>query len=146
MSYASKAVGAVMSRELAKDLQAEGANVGRWWGVAVRKVFSLFLAEGETFEITDQDAVQYLRLFRKFIQRQAVNKWREAGKRWKKPKLDGFSFRSLTVFMDGSWLRNNLVKILSPPGQGVFLSTGRKFEEPFWSWAYRTGKLVPETG
>ena len=144
MSYASKAVGAVMARELAKDLQSKGNHVGRWWGVAVKKVFQLFLAEEDIYEMTDKDAVQFMRLFRKYIQRQRMEQWRKAGKRWKKPKLKGFSFRSLTVFLDADRLKENLLKVLSPGGSWAFQSTGRRYDEPFYSFAYRKGWWKPE--
>lgn len=144
MAYASKAIGSTMSRELAKDLQAKGQNAGRWWGVAVRKVFELFLAKEDVFEMSDRDAVQLLRLFTKYIQRQSIERWRKAGQRWRKPKLKGFSFRSLTVFLDADWLKKNLVRILSPGGQWRFRSTGRRYNVPFWKWAYETGRWEPE--
>ena len=141
MSYASKAVGSVMSRELAKDLQAKGNNVGRWWGVAVKDIFKLFLADEDIYEMTDADAVQFVRLFRNYIHRQSVERWRKAGKRWKKPKLTGFSFPSLTVFLDADRLKENLVRVLSPGGSWAFQSTGRRYNVPFLQWAYDTGKL-----
>jgi hypothetical protein len=126
MRYAGKTVGAVMSSELAKELQAKGKHVGRWWGVIVRDVFKeRFLDVAEELEVWDKDAVTLLRYFRRII------------------GLEGFSLRSLTVFLNGGWLERNLLKMLSPPGEGWFKVTGRKYNEPFWQYAYRKGMWEP---
>lgn len=139
MSYASKAVGSVMSRELSKSLQAKGSHVGRWWGVAVRKVFELFLATPEEFEITDGDAVALMRTFRKYIRSQVLNRWKKAGRQWKKPHQKAFQWRSVAVFLNGSWLRNNVLKILSPPGAWCYSVTGRRYDMPFSDYIQKSG-------
>lgn len=98
MSYASKAVGAVMSRELAKDVQSHGGDgVGRWWGISVRMIFALFLDVAKTVGVTEGQAIQLMRYFRKLANIKA--------RQW----------QSLTVFIDGVWLEANLSKIMSPP-------------------------------
>lgn len=135
MSYASKAVGSVMSRELSKALQAKGENVGRWWGVAVRKVFETFLALPETFELNDEDAISILRTFRKYVRASVLEKWRSAGKRWRKPKNHSFQHRSLNVFLHGGWLRRNILNLVSSPGAWCYGATGRRYDVPFWQHA-----------
>lgn len=149
MSYASKAVGTVMSRELAKSLQAKGENVGRWWGVAVRKVFETFLAVAETFELTDVDAVSLLRTFRKYIQAQVLNRWREnqaKGRKYKKPHRKAFQWRSVAVFLHGGWLKRNVPRLLNGGGGSwCYTATGRRYSVPFMEFIQnRNQHLVPE--
>lgn len=126
MSYASKAIGEVMSSELSKDLQAKGVNVGRWWGVAVRGVFEQFLSIVETFRLTDRQAINLIRLFRKKI------------------GIKGLSLPALSIFLSGEWLARNLEYILSPPLWPRYRSTGRDHERPFWYYAYSRNLLSVE--
>lgn len=134
MSYAAKAVGSVMSRELAKALQAKGEHVGRWWGIIAKDIFETFLAVPEVFEMSDKDAVSLMRTFRKAIKAQVLEKWRKAqeeGRIYKKPHRKAFQWRSVAVFMSGSWLRANILRLLSPPGAWCYTATGRRFDVPF---------------
>ena len=132
MSYAAKAVGTVMSRELSKSLQAKGENVGRWWGIAVRKVFETFLAVAEEFDITDGDAVSLMRTFRKYIRSQVLNRWKLAGMRWKKPRQKSFQLRSAIVLLKGDWLKRNIQGLLGcSPGSWCYSATGRRYDVPF---------------
>lgn len=135
MSYAAKAVGTVMSRELAKELQAKGENVGRWWGIVAKDIFKAFQAVAEVFEITDSDAASLMRIFRNYIKAQVLKKWREEGKRWKKPVSKVFQVRSRVVFLHGSWLKKNVPRLLSGGGGAWrYGATGRRYDMPFLQW------------
>ena len=98
MSYASKAMGSTMSRELAKDIQAHGGEgMGRWWGISRRMIFAFFLDIAKTVGVSEGQAIQLMRYFRKLA--------RIYARQW----------QSLTVFIDGVWLEANLSKIIPPP-------------------------------
>lgn len=97
MSYASKGIGSTMSGELAKEVQAHGGKVGRWWGIAARSIFQVFVDVAKSLRLTEDQAVQLMRYFRKLA------------------RIHARQWRSLTVFIDGVWLEANLSKIMSPP-------------------------------
>lgn len=124
--YASKTVAETMSRELGKAVQALG-KVGRWWGIAVRENFNRFISPAEDIQLEDNEAVQLIRYFRRLSH--------------------GFgrSYSRLTAFISGSWCAKNLVRLVAPGGtRNAFRSTGRRYDEPFWLFAYNAGLLVPQ--
>lgn len=127
MRYASKALGQVMTGELAKTLQAKGEGLGRWWGVAVRKVFKFYLSETNVVEMTDGESVNVLRIFRKLS------------------KAFPRSYRSLTAFLSGKFITERLPEMAVVFREGVksYPSTGRRIDVPFYKWAYDTGRWKP---
>lgn len=129
MRYASKALGQVMSGELAKELQTKGEGVGRWWGVAVRKVFKYFQSETNQVEMSDGESVNVIRIFR---------------------KLSGAfprGYRSLTAFLSGKFISERLPEMaVIPMGVKSYPSTGRRWDVPFYQWAYDAGLWKPATG
>lgn len=128
MAYASKTVGNI-SGELGKDVQTLSQRVGRWWGVVVRENFTNFMAELKELILEDGESVRLLRVFRRLS------------------RAFSRDYRSLTVFIDGDFLASVVPKICAPVM--VFKSyrcTGRRIDEPFYLYAYKTGKWVPEMG
>jgi len=126
-SYASKTVGNLPG-ELGKDAQTAGQDVGRWWGVCVRKAFQLFQSAVSVLELTEQQAVNVLRAFRRLS---------KAGSR---------DYVGLTAFCDGGWLTQKIAQLAEPIAGRNSFRTGRRYDVPFWKWAYELGKLVPEMG
>lgn len=125
--YASKTVGNLPG-EMGKDAQTAGSEVGRWWGVCVRKVFTLFQSAVHAVELTEQQAVNVLRAFRRLS---------HAGSR---------DYIGLTAFCDGEWLSRKLGALAEPVvGKNAFRS-GRRYDVPFWKWAYDSGLWVPAVG
>lgn len=88
MAYASKYLG----KKEGEFLKGVASGVGRHWGAYFRK--DLPLAEKVVLKLTDKQAVKVIRLFRKF-----------SGVRSR-------SYRSLTVFLDGSQWRENIEKYI----------------------------------
>lgn len=124
--YASKTVAETMSRELGKTVQALG-KVGRWWGIAFRDNFSRFISPAEELQLEDGEAVQLIRYFRRLSHGL------------------GRAYSRLTAFIDGAWCVKNLVRLVAPGGSGnAFRATGRRYDVPFWLFAYQAGMLVPK--
>lgn len=129
MSYASKALGYTMSAELGKMCQAQGVTVGRWWGVVVRDAFQALLSIVEVFDLEDGAAVRIIRLFRRMINAYSRD------------------YPSLTALIDGSWFRGRLPELAYPVERIItYRATGRRINEPFWQWAYKSGLLLPLEG
>lgn len=155
MSYASKAVGAVMSSELAKTVQAKGGKVGRWWGTIAKEIFHSLQAQPETVELNDGDSVRIFRFFRGFMKGQQAQRYMKAvekAKRQKKAiprhprKMRSRTLRSMTCFIDGLSFWDAIRKIVGSVGSWRFGATGREYGVPFWKWAYESGVWVPEMG
>jgi hypothetical protein len=126
MRYASKALGQVMSGELAKTLQAKGEGVGRWWGVALRKTFRLYVSEKNQVELSDEESINVLRVFRKLS------------------KAFPRRYRSLTAFISGKFISERLPEMaVIFRGVKSYKSTGRRIDVPFWKWAYDTNRWKP---
>lgn len=129
MSYASKAMGSTMSAELGKMCQAQGVNVGRWWGVVVREAFEALLSVVEVFELGEDAAIRLIRLFRRMI------------------KAYSRDYASLTALIDGQWFKGRVPELAYPCERvKIFKASGRREGVPFWQWAYNTGRLVPGEG
>ena len=126
MRYASKTL-ANLPGELGKDVQTQAQNVGRWWGVVVRDNFQRFVAELKELVLSDVESVRLLRAFRRLCH--------------------AFSrdYRSLTVFIDGGFLESVVPKVTVPVlAFKSYRATGRRIDEPFYLYAYRTGLWQPE--
>lgn len=122
--YASKTV-ANIPGELGKDSQAQGEGVGRWWGLCVRKAFEVVQSAVHVVELVEQQAVRVVRAFRRLSHG------------------IGRDLPSLTAFIDGGWLTQHLGALAEPVISKNSYISGRRYDTPFWLWAYQTGRLVP---
>lgn len=114
MAYASKAVGRTMGAEMGKTVQAQAGRVGRWWGVAMRENFEAVVSAVKALDLTEQEAVQLLRAFRRLS------------------KVRGRDYPSLTAFIDGAFLLLCLPRIAIPDvGRGFYKATRRPYEQTF---------------
>lgn len=95
VGYVSKAVGRVMAPEVSKDIQAKGFNVGRWWGVVARGLFSFFQSVKTVMKITERQAVELIRCFRKYAH------------------IKGRALSTFTVFINGVFLGERLPDLLA---------------------------------
>ena len=128
MRYASKTV-ANLPGELGKDIQTLAERVGRWWGVVVRDNFMRFVAELKELVLTDRESVHLLRAFRRLS------------------RAFSRDYPSLTVFIDGGFLESVVPKVCAPiQAFKSYRATGRRIDERFVYFAYRTGKWQPEPG
>jgi len=117
MSYASKAVGRVMSGELAKMVQAEGGSAGRWWGIVLRDNFIAWVSEVKEYALSELQAMLALRSFRK------------------KAKIRSRDYSSLFAFIDGAWLLLNLPRLVVPVVvKDRYRVTGRPYVMPFYQF------------
>lgn len=153
LSYASKAVGAVMSRELSKTIQTTGGKVGRWWGTIAKAVFHSFQAQPETVELNDVDSVKVFRFFRGFMKGQMAQRYIKAVEKARKAKkalprhprkMRSRTLRAMTCFIDGGVFWGAVRSIVGSVGAWCFGATGREYSVPFWRFAYESGLLVPE--
>lgn len=130
--YASKTVGAHMAPELGKDVQTvSGAKVGRYYGIAYRENLSRYIAKSQEIILDGSpgeiEAIRLLRAFRRL------------------GRLTGRALNALTAFCDGAWLQRNIMKILEPIlSIGSYKRTGRRYDVPFWRYAYSMGWLSPQ--
>lgn len=95
VGYISKSVGRVLAGEVAKELQAKGLSVGRWWGVVQRSVFAFYQAIKKVLNISEKAAVELIRCFRKYA------------------RIKGRSLSSFCCFIDGAWLKERLPDLLA---------------------------------
>jgi hypothetical protein len=117
MSYASKAVGSVMSAELGKMCQAQGVSAGRWWGCVLIENFERWLSDVTEYILEEVEAVRLVRAFRRLA------------------KMFSRDYPSVTAFIDGAWLSANFGRIAVPvEGVRSYRATGRRYDMPFVEW------------
>lgn len=124
MSYASKAVGVTMSREMGKQIQSETdslegehVSLGRWWGIVGVENFYKFLSDVKEYILEETEAVTLIRYFRKMA------------------KIKGRDCPSLFAFINGKWLLQYFSKLAIPmTGKKSYRSTGRPYDKSFSEW------------
>lgn len=143
LGYAAKGIGAVVSAELAKDIQTSSGlgAPGRWWGITNRDAFKELQADEDPEELNDNDCIHLFRFFRSFTRGARVHKYLRACEKAEKakraqPKPPGarktYQVRSACCFIDSDEFWRVLPKILGSTGPWYFVSSGRDYNKAFW--------------
>lgn len=128
--YAVKRTAGSISSELAKQVQTlnDDESVGRWWGIVGRDMFELLKSAIHTIAgdaFTEKHAIILIRYFRRMAH------------------INRRAFYKLSCYIDGNWVYSNITRLLEPVGRDRYQATGRRYNVPFWKWAYSVGKWEP---